>query len=246
MSSVLHCGWLWALARVEGKAVDVVDSADVADTVVIADAVSDLSSQSSHLSLLSLLDSPSPPKSHHELPSVPFPPEAHTTSPLHATSHHLRISHPSYSVYHITARALAYSEQIPVPGKALSYILTPALTPSLCVNSDLHVPITPLSSMGVQVTYCTGLGVQSTFQRLQKTSSFALENHQHPIFAPHNWRFSADHLMTSLNASSSQRTNASWRVKLVLYLLRLFCSHPRSCHPYHCHQGDCRCHHPVF
>jgi len=34
-------------------------------------------------------------------------------------------------------------EQIPVPGKASSYIPTPALTPSLSVDSDLHVPVTP-------------------------------------------------------------------------------------------------------
>lgn len=34
-------------------------------------------------------------------------------------------------------------EQIPIPGKASSYIPTPALTPSLSVDSDLHVPVTP-------------------------------------------------------------------------------------------------------
>jgi len=40
-------------------------------------------------------------------------------------------------------------EQIPVPGKASPYIPTPALTPSLSVDSDLHVPVTPpLSSTG--------------------------------------------------------------------------------------------------
>jgi len=78
MSSVLHCGWLQALARVKGKAVDVVDSADVADTVVVADAVSDLSSQSSHLSLSSSSDTrqiphrlPSPTTSSHLCPSHP-------------------------------------------------------------------------------------------------------------------------------------------------------------------------------
>jgi len=36
MSSVLHCGWQQALARIEGKAVDVVDASDVAGTVVMA------------------------------------------------------------------------------------------------------------------------------------------------------------------------------------------------------------------
>lgn len=41
-------------------------------------------------------------------------------------------------------------EQIPAPGKPSSYIPTPALTPSLSVDSDLHVvPVTPpLSSAG--------------------------------------------------------------------------------------------------
>jgi len=39
MSSVLRCGWLQALARVEGKAADVVDSADVADAVDVAGVV---------------------------------------------------------------------------------------------------------------------------------------------------------------------------------------------------------------
>ena len=63
---------------------------------------SDLSLQSSHLSLSSSSDSPSPPKSCHKLPSVPFLPEARMTSPLHTTSHHLRTSHPSYSAYRIT------------------------------------------------------------------------------------------------------------------------------------------------
>jgi len=91
----------------------VVASADVADTVVVADAVSDLSSQSSHLSLSLSSDSPSPPKSHHKLPSVPFPPEACATSPLHATSHHPCISHLSYSAYRVTTRALVYSRRFP-------------------------------------------------------------------------------------------------------------------------------------
>jgi len=74
---------------------------------------SDLSSQSSHLSLSSSSDSPSPPESHHELPSVPFPPEARTTSPSHVTSHHPRISHPSYSAYRVTTKASAYSHRFP-------------------------------------------------------------------------------------------------------------------------------------
>ena len=40
-------------------------------------------------------------------------------------------------------------EQIPAPGKASPYIPTPALTPSLSVDSDLPVPVTPpLSSAG--------------------------------------------------------------------------------------------------
>jgi len=78
MSSVLHCGWLQALARVKGKAVDVVGSADVVDTVAIADAVSGLSSQSPHLSLSSSSDTrqiphhlPSPTTSSHLCPSHP-------------------------------------------------------------------------------------------------------------------------------------------------------------------------------
>ena len=74
---------------------------------------SDLGSQSSHLSLSSLSDSPLPPESHHELPSVPFPPKACATSPSHTTSHHLCISHPSYSVYRITMRASVYSHRFP-------------------------------------------------------------------------------------------------------------------------------------
>jgi len=90
-----------------------VDSADVVDTVVIADAVSDPSLQNSHLSLSSSSDSPSPPKSHHKLPSVPFPPKACATSPSHATSHHPPISHPPYSAYRITTRASAYSCHFP-------------------------------------------------------------------------------------------------------------------------------------
>jgi len=113
MSSFLCCGWLRALAGIEGKVVDVVASADVADTVVVTDAVSDLSLQSSHLSLSSLSDSPLPLKSHHKLPSVPFLPKAHVTSPSHATSHHPCISHPSYSAYHITMRALVYLHRFP-------------------------------------------------------------------------------------------------------------------------------------
>src|SRR5579863_7277129 len=36
--------------------------------------------------------------------------------------------------------------QIPAPGKASSYLPTPALTPSLSVDSDLHLPVTPPSS----------------------------------------------------------------------------------------------------
>jgi hypothetical protein len=40
-------------------------------------------------------------------------------------------------------------EQFAAPGKALSYLPTPALTSSLSVDSDLHVPVTPPpSSMG--------------------------------------------------------------------------------------------------
>jgi len=74
---------------------------------------SDLSSQSSHLSLSSSSDSPSPPESHHELPSVPFPPEARATSPSHATAHHPRISHPSYLAYRVTTKASAYSRRFP-------------------------------------------------------------------------------------------------------------------------------------
>jgi len=46
-------------------------------------------------------------------PSVPFPPEARATSPLHATSHHPPISHPPYSAYRITTRASAYSCHFP-------------------------------------------------------------------------------------------------------------------------------------
>jgi hypothetical protein len=34
-------------------------------------------------------------------------------------------------------------EQIAAPGKVSSYLPTPALTPSLSVDSDLHVPVTP-------------------------------------------------------------------------------------------------------
>ena len=36
ISFILRCGWLQTLARVEGKEVDVVDSADMADAVVMA------------------------------------------------------------------------------------------------------------------------------------------------------------------------------------------------------------------
>jgi len=73
---------------------------------------SDLSSQSSHLSLSSSSDSASPPESHHELPSVPFPPEARATSPSHTISHP-RISHPSYSAHRVTTKASAYSRRFP-------------------------------------------------------------------------------------------------------------------------------------
>jgi len=36
MSSVLHCGWQQALARIEGKVADVVDASDMVGAVVMA------------------------------------------------------------------------------------------------------------------------------------------------------------------------------------------------------------------
>jgi protein kinase-like protein len=72
---------------------------------------SDLSPQSSHLSLASSSQSvsPLPYDSHDELPSVPFPHEARTPSPPH-TPLYPRASRPSYRV---TTKASAYSRRFP-------------------------------------------------------------------------------------------------------------------------------------
>jgi hypothetical protein len=75
---------------------------------------SDLSSQSSHsLSTSSSESAPSPTyESHHELPSVPFPPEARAPSPSHPTSHP-RSSPSTHSGYRVTTKASAYSRRFP-------------------------------------------------------------------------------------------------------------------------------------
>ena len=75
---------------------------------------SNLSSQSLHLSLSSSSKSTPPPayESHHELPSVPFPTEARTPSPSHATSRP-RISHSPHPGYRVTTKASAYSRRFP-------------------------------------------------------------------------------------------------------------------------------------
>jgi hypothetical protein len=82
---------------------------------------SDLSPQSSHLSLAStssLSSSSSSPESplaydsHDELPSVPFPPEACTPSPSRSPSYP-RVSHSSRPGYRVTTKASAYSRRFP-------------------------------------------------------------------------------------------------------------------------------------
>ena len=78
---------------------------------------SDISPQSSHLSLASSSsssssESPLAYDSHDELPSVPFPPEARTPSPSRPPSCP-RVSHSSRPGYRVTTKASAYSRRFP-------------------------------------------------------------------------------------------------------------------------------------